>query len=1110
MVPDEDLELEIVVAEGILSRAAASALRDEASQRGQSLFSRLVADGRISDATLASLRTNMMRGTNDELSKQDTVSYALTPEDLHRAAKLGSDNRTAVHGVRDDVGSDAFPVPGWDRYEAIRLLGQGGMGRVFLARDLRLDRNVAIKFVRNDDPELADRIVAEARAQARVNDDRVCKVYEVGEVRGRVYIAMQYIDGRPLSELARELTVEEKAIVVRGAALGVAEAHRVGLIHRDLKPSNILVERAADGALRPFVVDFGLAREWAGSTTMTGTVLGTPQFMAPEQARGEVKHLDRRADVYSLGATLYAALVGRPPIEGENQLVVLTRIALDEPLPPRTIDRDVPVDLEAITMKCLEKQRADRYDSALALADDLGRFLAGAPVAARSAAGLGYRLRKQLRRHARLVATASVAIVAIAAAAIYAVTERRHSAERAELARRFTERVERIESMARYSALAPAHDIRPDRARLRRAMDELAEEVRAGGERAVGPGHYALGRGYLALGDDDRAAADLRTAWLSGFREPRAAYALALAEGHLYQRGLRELERVSGELRDERRRELARRHRDPTLGYLRDSQGADIPSRDYVAALVAYYEERFDDALQHLDALDRAGLVWFYEAPLLRGEVLRTRALAYRGTRTAAQNSSDLEAGRIALAAAAVIARSAPVVYSAQGELERATLTLEIYGGGDVDAAFGRGIEAAERALSILPDDVAALDLRAGVLYRVAEYRGNRGEDVTGLLTRAVADGRRASELAPERPEVKVALADIYRYWGHFRRGRSRDPTEQLNKAIEIATTIPLAQQDYEFYLVVGLIHMTWADYQDEIGEDSEQHRGLAIDACLRANGLNGQRFAASMNLGINYFNRASQPKREDAEADLARALEAFDLGRTLNSNSYVPRFYEGEVLSALAQRKQARGVDAGPERARAIEMYEQGLAINARLPHLYNGISAVRLQQARAAADQGVAPESFLDQSEAAATKAVSLAPEQGYGYNNRGESLAQRAAYERSRGGDPTSRARQAEADFTQALERIPAEATILLNLASIHVLMANYALDRGADAGPRIALARTAVDRALGRNPTSVAAKRLVTELSNIESRSGRGHRAERESRAGASAPRSPSPP
>ena len=1086
MAKDEELEVRIVVAEGILSSHEAHALHEEAVLRGQGLFSRLHADGRISDSTLASLRANMMTRANDKLSKESTVNYVPTPSELHHPA---NDRAVAYNPRMEDLADpDMFPVPGWDRYEPIRLLGQGGMGRVFLARDLRLQRNVAIKFVRNDDPELARRIVDEARAQARVNDDRVCKVFEVGEVRGRVYIAMQHIDGRPLSEAAADLTIEQKVIVIRGAALGVAEAHRVGLIHRDLKPSNILVERSTDGALRPFVVDFGLAREWAKSTTMTGTVLGTPQFMAPEQARGEVKQLDRRADVYSLGATLYATLVGRAPIEGSNQLVVLSRIAMDEPAGPRTIDREVPVDLEAITMKCLQKQRADRYDSARALADDLGRFLGGEPVEARSMAGLGYRLRRQLRRHVRLVAGVAVAIALVVVAAGYAVREHEQSAERAELARRFTERVEHIEAMARYSALAPAHDIRPDRARLRHPMDELADEVRDGGELALGPGHYALGRGYLALGDDDRAATDLTTAWQSGFHEPRVAYALALAEGHLYQRGLREVEQVSSELRDKRRSELARRYRDPALDYLRDSRGADVPSVDYVAALVAYYEERFDDALHQLGAIERGGtgLAWFYEAPLLRGEILRARAVANAGTATPPQTSADLAAGRTALAAASAIGRSDPAVSVAQGELERAALTAEIYGGGAIDPPFDRGVEATGRALAILSDDVFALELRASLQRRASEYRGNRGEDVSALLARAVADGRRAIEVAPERRQGKLALADAYRYWGQFRQGRSEDPTEQLSKAVDVISTISPSQQDYDFYITLGLIHMLWADYQDDIGQGSEHERSAAIDAYVNALRLDDRGFAAPVNLGINYFHRASQAKPRDADADLVRALEAFDQGRTLNPNSYVPRFYKGEVLEAIAERKRASGVDPGPDLARAIEMYQQGLAINPRLPHLHNGISVIRLEQARDAAAHGADPGPFLDQAEAAAAQAVAVAPEQGFGYNNRGEVFAQRAAYQRARGGDLRPLALQAAADFAQALERMPASETFLLNLAEIHTLVATDDLAQGRDPRKRIALARSAVDRTIARDPTSAGAKRMIIELNDLDAR------------------------
>ena len=232
--------------------------------------------------------------------------------------------RSTVSAPAEDPRLDAlaFPVPGWARYASIRFLGRGGMGKVFLVHDPRLRREVALKFVRGDNPEHVRRLISEARAQARVSHERVCKVHEVDEVdevEGKVYIAMQYIAGQPLGVIARELTLEQRVMLLRDAAEGIHEAHRVGIIHRDLKPSNIMVERADDDQLRAYVMDFGLARSAQDDgATLSGTVIGTPRYMAPEQAIGEPGGLDRRADVYSLGATLYHLVTGKPSVEGST------------------------------------------------------------------------------------------------------------------------------------------------------------------------------------------------------------------------------------------------------------------------------------------------------------------------------------------------------------------------------------------------------------------------------------------------------------------------------------------------------------------------------------------------------------------------------------------------------------------------------------------------------------------------------------------------------------------------------------------------------------------------------------------------------------------------
>src|SRR5678815_5445351 len=301
-MPDmREVELRIAVAEGLLSRPEADQLAEEARRKQLSPLVLLVQQGRMTEASYQSL-----------------FAAALADPVWRAEGREGSASTFTMSAPPPPSNDDPpFPVAYWDRYSNVRFLGQGGMGKVFLAVDTRLHREVAIKFVRGDDAEHVRRLIAEARTQARVSHERICKIYEVGEVEGKVYIAMQYIDGKPLGSLAGELTLEQKVMLIRGAAEGLHEAHRVGIIHRDIKPSNIMVERGDDGEIRPYVMDFGLAHsaQEAGAT-LSGAVLGTPRYMAPEKAQGDTAKLDRRADIYSLGATLYHLLTGQPPIPG--------------------------------------------------------------------------------------------------------------------------------------------------------------------------------------------------------------------------------------------------------------------------------------------------------------------------------------------------------------------------------------------------------------------------------------------------------------------------------------------------------------------------------------------------------------------------------------------------------------------------------------------------------------------------------------------------------------------------------------------------------------------------------------------------------------------------
>jgi serine/threonine protein kinase len=279
-------------------------------------------------------------------------------------------------------------------------LGRGGMGIVLRAWDPVLERAVAVKVLR---PELANentraRFVREAQAAARISHDHVIRVYTVANPPdGLPYFAMEYMAGPTLAEQIRaqqSLEPSVAAALVGQVARGLAAAHDAGLIHRDIKPSNILLE---PGTGRAKITDFGLARlgGQASGTTHEGTLAGTPTYMSPEQAQG-LSTLDGRSDVYSLGATLYEALTGQAPFRGAPHMI-LQQVVGEEPRPPRQLNDRIPRDLETICLKCLEKEPSQRYAGALALAQDLERFLAGEPVRARPLGAPG-RLSRWCRR----------------------------------------------------------------------------------------------------------------------------------------------------------------------------------------------------------------------------------------------------------------------------------------------------------------------------------------------------------------------------------------------------------------------------------------------------------------------------------------------------------------------------------------------------------------------------------------------------------------------------------------------------------------------------------------------------------------------------------------
>jgi serine/threonine-protein kinase len=255
------------------------------------------------------------------------------------------------------------------------------------------------------------RFLAEAEAIARLRHPNVVQVYEVGQCAGQPYFSLEFCDGGSLAKklAGNPLPPREAAELVATLARAVQAAHEAGVIHRDLKPANVLL--LADGT--PKVTDFGLAKQAGADMTATGAVMGTPSYMAPEQAEG-AKEVGAASDIYALGAILYECLTGRPPFKAATPLETLLLVKTAEPVAPRQLNPRVPRDLETIALKCLNKQPVRRYESAAALADDLTRFLKGEPIRARPVSA-AERIIKFSRRNKVLVGGTATTLVALIA-----------------------------------------------------------------------------------------------------------------------------------------------------------------------------------------------------------------------------------------------------------------------------------------------------------------------------------------------------------------------------------------------------------------------------------------------------------------------------------------------------------------------------------------------------------------------------------------------------------------------------------------------------------------------------------------------------------------------
>jgi tetratricopeptide (TPR) repeat protein/tRNA A-37 threonylcarbamoyl transferase component Bud32 len=440
-------------------------------------------------------RTEVQPALSDQTIDLRSRVEPVATLDLQSGTQSATQKIIAVSPVKRPEAAAGMPkVPG---YEILGVLGRGGMGVVYKARQLKLNRLVALKMVlggAHAGPEQLARFFTEAEAVARLQHPNIVQIYEVGELDGLPFFSLEYVSGGTLADKigGKPQPPREAAETVELLAYAMAAAHERSIIHRDLKPANVLV--SADGL--PKITDFGLAKriEDDSSQTRSGTLMGTPSYMSPEQARGQTHAIGPLSDLYSLGAMLYELITARPPFVGPTMLETLFQVRNQEPVPPTHLQPKCPRDLETICLKSLQKEQHKRYPNCEALADDLHRFLAGEPIKARPVGWLE-RAWRWCRRNPRVaILSAAVGVllaavgVSLAVVAVRLGREREAVAEtRKVAAERFQQATARIaagnfqqaQDLLQWSDPLLSHadltDVRANLATLKAQVDVYAE-----------------------------------------------------------------------------------------------------------------------------------------------------------------------------------------------------------------------------------------------------------------------------------------------------------------------------------------------------------------------------------------------------------------------------------------------------------------------------------------------------------------------------------------------------------------------------------------------------------------------------------------------------------
>jgi len=1011
------------------------------------------------------------------LVEQGWLSHAQVEELLAAPAQAlaGSQTPTIVEtGGR--AGSGSSPTPGtaptgmdaggesraaapagrrFGKYELLEVLGRGGMGVVYRAYDAALQREVALKTLPAGDsihPEETARLLREARTAGALDHPGIVPIHDVGVVDGVPYLAMACLRGKTLDRLLAEgglPGLPARVRVVAEAAHAIAHAHGRGIVHRDLKPSNVMV--GADGAV--CVLDFGLARGLERGTrlTATGQLLGTPQYMPPEQIEGEQERIGPWTDVYALGAMLYEVLTGRLPFTGTTVAEIFAKALTREPEPPRRHGARVPADLETICLKSLAKEPKARYRTAQELASDLQRYLDGEAIEARPEAWWE-RPARWVRRRKVLTAVGSVALLALSAVAVLGWVAREYQAK-------FLAELRGKAGVY----LGATLDLRRAGLSMEKARQDYLPKLREAARRAAEADprspepHYHVGRMLRALMDFDAAKAEQDRAL-----KQDADYAPALYERGVYWAAQRR-QRVRV-LRNEWLRKEGERLAGAgalTKGGLGGEKMKPVPSDVELAAPDGEARRLLAALVADLTRLEAAG-------PADRGGTYLSEGMQ-ACARGLLRMAAGTEQNRAEAHALFLAARGEP---SPPEEATEGLAELLLAAGRDEDAiaAYAAGLE---QDRGYVPFRIG----RGNVGTNWGVFKMNRGADPGPVFAEAIADFGKALELNPASAEAWLGRGNVRTNWGNFKMARGEDPGPVYADAIaDYGKALELNPGFTEAWMRRGAVRSNWGVLEQTRGEDpgpvyadamADYGRALELDPASAEAWL--RRGNVRTNWGGFQQNRGEDagPVYADAIADYGKALE-------LNPASAEAWRVRGLVRTNWGLLQMNRGEDPGAIYAEAIADFGKALELNPASAETWMRRGMVRTNWCVFKKNRDEDPGPVCADAIADYGKALELNPASAEAWMRRGMVRTNWGSYKMKRGEDPGPVYAEAVADYDKALELNPASAKAWMHRGLVRTNWGSYKMKRAEDPGPVHAEAIADFDRAVALDPGSAEAR------------------------------------